>query len=69
MITKGIPQKSCQKEGVAYKPSENWSIMQYQQLGLSAQYRAIWLKHLDMTSNQINSRSSALTFANKEILN
>lgn len=61
--------KSCQKGGVAYKPSENWSIMQYQQLGLSAQYRAIWLKHLDMTSNQINSRSSALTFANKEILN
>lgn len=40
--------KSCQKGGVAYKPSKNWSIMQYQQLGLSAQYRELWLNHLDM---------------------
>lgn len=61
--------KSCQIGGVAYEPSENWSIMQYQQLGLSAQYREIWLKHLDMTNGNSYRHSSALTFANKAILN
>ncbi|MBB1400438.1 hypothetical protein [Pseudoalteromonas sp. SG45-1] len=61
--------KGCQIGGVAYKPSENWSIMQYQQLGLSAQYRGIWLKHLDMTNGNSYRHSSALTFANKAILN
>ena len=61
--------KSCQQEGIAYKPSENWSIMQYQQLGLSAQYRQLWLKHLDTTNGKFHRHSSALTFANKTILN
>lgn len=61
--------KSCQQGGIAYKPSENWSIMQYQQLGLSAQYRQLWLKHLDMTNGKFHRHSSALTFANKTILN
>jgi len=61
--------KSCQTGGIAYKPSENWSIMQYQQLGLSAQYRELWLKHLDMTNGNPYRHSSALTFPNKAILN
>lgn len=61
--------KSCQQGGIAYKPSENWSIMQYQQLGLSAQYRQLWLKHLDTTNGKFHRHSSALTFANKTILN
>ncbi|MEL0654215.1 hypothetical protein V6257_04160 [Pseudoalteromonas issachenkonii] len=61
--------KSCQTVGIAYKPSENWSIMQYQQLGLSAQYRELWLKHLDMTNGNPYRHSSALTFPNKAILN
>ncbi|MEL0641071.1 hypothetical protein V6260_10705 [Pseudoalteromonas aliena] len=60
--------KSCQAGGVAYKPSENWSIMQYQQLGLSAQYRELWLKHLDTTNGKYYRHSSALTFVNKAIL-
>ncbi len=61
--------KSCQVGGIAYKPSENWSIMQYQQLGLSAQYRQLWLKHLDMTNGNFHRHPGALTFANKAILN
>jgi len=61
--------KSCQQGGIAYKPSENWSIMQYQQLGLSAQYRQLWLKHLDTTNGKFHRHSSVLTFANKTILN
>lgn len=38
--------RSCQQGAVAYKPSEQWSIMQYQQLALSAQYRALWQAHI-----------------------
>lgn len=38
--------QSCQQGGVAYKPSKNWSIMQYQQVGLSSQYRLLWLAHI-----------------------
>ena len=37
---------SCQTGSKAYKPSENWSIMQYQQLSLSAQYQQIWLQQI-----------------------
>lgn len=61
--------QSCQYYGVAYKPSEKWSIMQYQQLGLSAQYRTLWLKHLDMTNGHISRYFDTLTPANKAILN
>ncbi|WP_375144249.1 hypothetical protein [Pseudoalteromonas sp. HL-AS2] len=39
--------QSCQQGAVAYKPSEAWSIMQYQQLALSAQYRALWQAHIN----------------------
>ena len=39
--------KSCQQGGVAYKPSAQWSIMQYQQVGLSEQYRALWQTHIE----------------------
>ena len=38
--------ESCQQGGVAYKPSKDWSIMQYQQLGLSKRYRALWQKQI-----------------------
>ena len=61
--------KSCQLGGIAYKPSEKWSIMQYQQLGLSVQYRKLWLKHLDMTNGNPYRHPSALIFANKATLN
>ncbi|GAA58484.1 hypothetical protein P20652_0339 [Pseudoalteromonas sp. BSi20652] len=60
---------SCQQGGIAYKPSKGWSIMQYQQVGLSAQYRALWLRHLDMTNGNFISDSSRLTLASKAILN
>ena len=39
--------KSCQSGGVAYKPSKDWSILEYQQIKLSDQYRALWLAHID----------------------
>lgn len=39
--------ESCQQGAVAYKPSKQWSIMQYQQVALSAQYRALWQKHIE----------------------
>ena len=39
--------QSCQQGGVAYKPSARWSIMQYQQLGLSQQYRHLWQTHIE----------------------
>ncbi|WP_213608620.1 hypothetical protein [Pseudoalteromonas sp.] len=39
--------KSCQQGGVAYKPSSQWSIMQYQQVALSEQYRALWQTHIE----------------------
>lgn len=39
--------QSCQQGGVAYKPSKHWSIMQYQQLGLSKQYRELWQMHIE----------------------
>jgi hypothetical protein len=39
--------KSCQIGGVAYKPSKDWSILEYQQITLSDQYRALWLAHID----------------------
>jgi hypothetical protein len=41
--------ESCQQGGVAYKPAKQWSIMQYQQLGLSDQYRALWQAHIKST--------------------
>ncbi|XQF89831.1 hypothetical protein ACOBV8_14215 [Pseudoalteromonas espejiana] len=40
--------ESCQQGGVAYKPSEHWSIMQYQQLGLSKRYRALWKAQIQL---------------------
>lgn len=43
---------SCQQGGVAYKPAKQWSIMQYQQLGLSKRYRALWV-------DQINAAKTA----------
>jgi hypothetical protein len=43
---------SCQQGGVAYKPTKQWSIMQYQQLGLSKRYRALWV-------DQINAAKTA----------
>ncbi|RZF93146.1 hypothetical protein EXT42_08935 [Pseudoalteromonas sp. CO302Y] len=35
------------KNQMAYKPSLNWSIMQYQKVGLSEQYRQLWLKQIN----------------------
>lgn len=75
-ITHGEPapegwhkSESCQQGGIAYKPSEKWSIMQYQQLGLSTQYRELWLKYLDMTKGDFYRHSDELTSINKAILN
>ncbi len=47
-----LPPKSWQKSVAcdnekAYKPSPNWSIMQYQTMGLSEQYRALWQKQIN----------------------
>jgi hypothetical protein len=50
---------SCQ-QGVAYKPSKHWSIMQYQQVPLSAQYRALWRSHIESHSS-LFPRFSAVT--------
>ena len=36
----------------AYKPSPNWSIMQYQTMGLSAQYRQLWQKQINQPLTQ-----------------
>ena len=43
--------QSCQQGGTAYKPSAKWSIMQYQQLGLSAQYRMLWQTHIALNAH------------------
>ena len=43
--------KSCQEGGTAYKPSKDWSILEYQQLGLSEQYRALWFSHISALHN------------------
>ncbi|KAF7766868.1 hypothetical protein PUND_a2759 [Pseudoalteromonas undina] len=43
--------QSCQQGGTAYKPSAQWSIMQYQQLGLSAQYRVLWQTHIALNAD------------------
>lgn len=59
--------KSCQKGGVAYKPSENWSIMEYQQLGLSDQYRALWLNHLDIVKADLKRAPRGATSINKGV--
>ncbi|BED88609.1 hypothetical protein PspMM1_10770 [Pseudoalteromonas sp. MM1] len=60
---------SCQKGGIAYKPSENWSIMEYQQLGLSDQYRALWLNQLDIVNDHLKRLPSAPTSTNKGVKN
>lgn len=39
--------ESCQQGGQAYKPTSEWSIMQYQQMGLSKKYRALWKKQIE----------------------
>lgn len=38
--------QSCQGKIKAYKPSKNWSIMQYQQVALSTKYKALWLQQM-----------------------
>jgi hypothetical protein len=43
--------ESCQHGAQAYKPSQEWSIMQYQQVPLSAQYRALWQAHINTHSS------------------
>lgn len=43
---------SCQTAIKAYKPSENWSIMQYQQIPLSQQYQQLWLKQIANPAEQ-----------------
>ncbi|WP_240920926.1 hypothetical protein [Pseudoalteromonas sp. Z9A5] len=44
--------ESCQQGGTAYKPSKTWSIMEYQQIGLSEQYRALWQAHIKATPHR-----------------
>ncbi|MGS0497314.1 hypothetical protein CWB85_10380 [Pseudoalteromonas sp. S1727] len=38
---------SCQRGSKAYKPSADWSIMQYQILPLSEQYQQLWLQKIN----------------------
>ncbi len=38
--------RAC-KNSMAYKPSPNWSIMQYQTMALSQQYRQLWQKQIN----------------------
>ncbi|MBE0379727.1 hypothetical protein [Pseudoalteromonas prydzensis] len=52
-IANGVPapagwtlSDSCQTGSKAYKPSADWSIMQYQRLPLSAQYQQLWRKKI-----------------------
>lgn len=52
-IANGVPapagwtvSDSCQVGSKAYKPSADWSIMQYQQLPLSTQYQQLWLRKI-----------------------
>jgi hypothetical protein len=42
--------RSCQHASVAYKPSKGYSIMEYQQVGLSDEYRQLWQRHLKNNS-------------------
>ncbi len=44
--------QSCQGKIKAYKPSKNWSIMQYQQVALSTQYKVLWSKQIKSKDNQ-----------------
>ncbi|MGR3982308.1 hypothetical protein [Pseudoalteromonas sp. 1181_04] len=43
---------SCQTPIKAYKPSHNWSIMQYQQIPLSVHYQQLWLQQITDPSYQ-----------------
>lgn len=43
---------SCQTPIKAYKPSNNWSIMQYQHIPLSVHYQQLWLQHITDPSYQ-----------------
>lgn len=44
---KGWQKSVACKNQMAYKPSLHWSIMQYQKVGLSEQYRQLWLKQIN----------------------
>lgn len=39
--------QACQQGGIAYKPTKALSIMQYQQVPLSARYRRLWQRQID----------------------
>lgn len=39
--------QACNQAGKAYKPAKNFSIMQYQQQPLSAEYRRLWQQQVD----------------------
>ena len=44
---KGWQKSVACKNQMAYKPSLHWSIMQYQKVRLSEQYRQLWLKQIN----------------------
>lgn len=64
--------ESCQGQVKAYKPSKKWSIMQYQQLPISIEYRELWSQQIESKQYQplrfvdyFNKVSETVTFIDK----
>lgn len=41
------PSETCEGTVKSYKPDKKWSIMRYQELPLSAEYRELWLEQIE----------------------
>ena len=56
--------QACQQGGIAYKPTKALSIMQYQQIPLSAQYRRLWQQQIDdLSVKPINYKNLFISLA------